>query len=313
MADSQAPAPPRSRRILLSGAGGLIGRQLVAARRSAGDTVVPLVRPGAAARPHAAAGDAVAWDGGLTPLNPELVSGFDAVIHLAGEPVAGRWTAAKKRRILESRVRGTTALAQAIAQAERPPAVLICASGINFYGDRGDALLDESAPLGSGFLPEVCAAWEAASRIAAGVSRVVNLRLSMVLAGQGGALATMLPAFRLGLGGPIGGGTAYVSWVTLNDAVRAIGHVLQAGHLHGPVNVTAPHPGTNREFTTDLAAALRRPAILPVPGWLTRVLFGEMAGETVLASVRAVPRRLLEDGFVFGEPWLPKALASLRL
>lgn len=300
------PAFPSPRRLLVSGSTGLIGRRLVAVRRAGGDTVLRLVRDAAGE------GD-VLWDAGQTALDPGAVSGFDAVIHLAGEPVAGRWNADKKRRILESRVRSTEALAEAIARAEQPPAVFVCASGINYYGDRGSAVVDESAPSGSGFLAEVCEAWEAASLAAAGVARVVNLRIGMVLAAEGGALATMLPVFRLGLGGPIGGGAAYVSWVTLEDLVRAIGFALDAEALGGAVDVVTPHPVTNREFTADLGAALGRPAVIPVPGWVTRVMFGEMADETVLASVRAVPRRLLDAGFVFREPQLVGALASLRL
>lgn len=299
-------AVDRPRRLLVSGSGGLIGRAIVIARRAFGDTVVRLVRDGAAP-------DTVCWDAGETALDPAVVSGFDAVIHLAGEPVAGRWTENKKQRIVESRVRGTRALADAIAKAEQPPAVFVCASGINVYGDCGEAVLDEATPVGSGFLAGVCEAWERASQGAAGPARVVNLRIGMVLAPEGGALATMLPVFRLGLGGPIGGGRAYVSWVTLDDLVRAIGHVLESADLHGPVNVVSPCPVPGREFTANLGAALRRPAMIPVPGWLTRVLFGEMANETVLASVRAVPKKLLEDGFVFRDATLTRALASLRL
>ena len=300
------PVAQRPRRLLLSGATGLIGRALTVDRGARGDDVVRLVRAGAEP-------GTVLWDGGETPLDPALVSEFDAVVHLAGEPVAGRWNPEKKRRILDSRVRSTRALAEAIAAAERPPEAFLCASGINFYGDCGDTVLDESAPLGSGFLAEVCAAWEAASRAAVGVSRVVNLRIGVVLAAKGGALETMLPVFRLGLGGPIGGGTAYVSWVTLADLVRAIGFALDAETLHGAVNVVAPNPVTNREFTADLGAALRRPAAIPVPGWATRVVFGEMAEETVLASVRATPAKLTAEGFVFGDARLPEALASLEL
>ncbi len=316
MPDHYNPVPPTGRRVLISGSTGLIGRRLVAHRRAAGDTIARLVRPARPVRDEADAGagaDAVLWDAGATPLDPAAVSGFDAVIHLAGEPVAGRWTAERKRRITESRVRGTRALAEAIARAERPPKVFVCASGINFYGDCGDMVLDESAPLGSGFLAGVCEQWEAASRAADGASRVVNLRIGVVLAPKGGALGAMLPIFRLGLGGPTGGGRAYVSWVTLDDLVRAVGHVLDSATLQGPLNVVSPNPVTNREFTADLGATLRRPAVIPVPGWLTRVLFGEMADETVLASVRAVPKRLLEDGFVFEQAQLPEALASLGL
>ncbi len=281
------------RRILVSGSTGLIGRAVAAARRTAGDEVVPLVRGGG-------------------PLTPAAVSGFDAVVHLAGEPIAaGRWTAARKAAIRDSRVDGTARLAAALAAAPRPPGVFVCASGINFYGDRGDAVVDESQPAGRGFLADVCVAGEAATAPLAGVCRVVPLRIAMVLAGHGGALASMLPAFRLGLGGPVAGGRRWVSWVTLDDAVAAIGRAVDDAALAGPVNVVAPEPVTNAEFTRALAAAVRRPAVLPVPAWAVRLAVGELADETVLTSLRAVPRRLLDAGFGFEHDRVGPALAGL--
>ena len=271
--------------------------------RAAGDFVVPLVR---ASGPDL--NGAVRWDPTADALAPAAVSGFDSVIHLAGESLAdGRWTAAKKQRIRDSRLRGTATLARALAAADRPPATFLCASGINYYGDHGDAVVDETTPRGTGFLADVCAAWEAAAEPLAAVSRVVHLRMGMVLAGDGGALAAMLPAFRWGLGGPVAGGGRYISWVTLDDVVRAFIHVLGSS-LRGPANLVSPGPVTGKVFTAALAAALHRPAILPVPAWAVKLAFGQMADETVLASVRAVPRRLIEDGFPFHDPAIGPAL-----
>ncbi len=278
-----------NRRILVSGSTGLIGSRVVADRAAAGDEVVPLVR-----RP--APPPAVPWDG----LTPAAVSGFDAVVHLAGEPIAaGRWTAARKAAIRDSRSDGTTRLVAALAAAPRPPGVFVCASGINFYGDHGDAIVDETAASGESFLARACVEWEAAAAPLAGVCRVVHVRMGMVLSGRGGAMASILPAFRLGLGGPIAGGRRWVSWVTLDDTAAAISHVIDTDRLAGPVNVVAPAPATNAEFTRAVAAAVRRPAVLPIPGWFVRLAVGELADETVLTSLRAVPRRLLDDGFRF--------------
>ena len=292
-------------RLLISGSTGLIGRRLVAARRAAGDEVVRLVRK---ATPAA---DEVVWNpGGEGALNSVTVSGFDAVIHLAGESVAGLWTERKKRRIKDSRVKGTAVLARALAGVEQPPPVFVCASGINFYGDRGDAVVDETTPRGSGFLPDVCATWESAAAPLQGRSRIVQLRIGVVLAPEGGMLGTMLPLFRRGLGGSVGDGRGYVSWVTLDDLVRVVGLALQKQELAGPVNVCTPNPVTQAAFTQALAAAVGRPAWIRVPGWAARLLLGQMADETVLGSVRAMPRRLLDAEFRFLEATLPEAFAA---
>ncbi len=294
------------RRILISGATGLIGKAVATARRAAGDAVVALVRSGP--RPGA-----VSW-GPAGDLDPAAVSGFDAVVHLAGEPVGnGRWTAAKTQKIRQSRVEGTRRLAEALAQAAQPPAVFVCASGINFYGDAGDVLLDESASQGRGFLAGVCTEWESAAAPVAGVSRVLNLRIGVVLTPTGGTLALMLPLFRMGLAGPIGGGNAFVSWVTLNDVVRVISHLIDDSAISGPVNVVSPEPVRGREFIAAVAAAVGKPARLPVPAWAARLMMGDLANETVLASIRAIPRRLLEDGFVFQQPRLQDAVAGWDL
>ncbi|MGI4830155.1 MAG: TIGR01777 family oxidoreductase [Janthinobacterium lividum] len=292
-------------RILISGSTGLIGRHLMTALRASGSTVVPLVRNGEAS-------GTVHWDPAGKALNPDLVSGFDIVIHLAGEPVAtGLWTAAKRRKIYDSRVDGTRKLAEALAAAKCPPRMFLSASGINYYGDRGDTILDETQPLGQGFLAEVCRNWEAAAAPLAGLARIVHLRIGIVLAEDGGTLPAMLPLFRLGLGGPVAGGRAYVSWITIRDLVRAITYIVESDRLEGPLNLVSPHPATNREFTIALAKALGRAAILPVPGWAVRFLLGQLGVETVLSSVRAVPEKLLRDGFTFHDAHIALALKSV--
>lgn len=292
-------------RILVSGSTGLIGRALVFACRSLGDEVIPLVRKGSVP-------GAVHWDA-AGELNPSEVSGFDAVVHLAGEPVSVRWTAETKRRIRDSRVEGTYKLASALARAARPPRVFISASGVNFYGNAGSAVLDEFAPPGRGFLAEVSQQWEAATAPLAGHCRILHARIGVVLAAHGGALGAVLPLFRLGLAGPIAGGRAFVSWITLEDVIRSIGHMLASTDLSGPLNVVAPAPVTSGEFTSAVAQTVHRPAVIRVPAWAMRLMLGEVADETVLASIRAVPRRLLEDGFVFAHPTLADALTSLQI
>ena len=293
-----------SRRLPISGSSRLLGKRIVAAYQAAGDTVIRLVRAGPPSP------DAILWNPGSGTLHPASVSGFDAVIHLAGEPVLGRWTADKKRRILDSRVRGTSELAIALAAADKPPAVFLCASGINFYGNRGDALLDETSPQGSGFLAEVSERWERATDPLREVSRVVNLRIGVVFAPEGGMLPALLPLYRLGLGGTVGDGRGYVSWITLDDLVRVTQHLIASSALSGPVNVVAPAPVTGRELTRGLSAAVGRPAFLRVPAWAMRLAMGEMAEETILGSVRALPTKLVEDGFRFRDATLAEALAT---
>ena len=292
-------------RVLLSGSSGLIGSAVSSARAAGGDTVVPLVR-----RP--APPPAVVWDPAAASLDPGTVSGFDAVVHLAGEPLdAGRWTPARKAAIRDSRVNGTALLAAALAASPRPPGVFVCASGINYYGDRGDAVVDERTPAGGSFLARGCVDWEAAAGPLAGVCRVVHLRIGMVLSSRGGPMAKVLPPFRWGVGGPVAGGQRYVSWVTLDDVVAAVSHVIASDRLAGAVNVVAPGPVTNAEFTRAVAAAVHRPAVLPVPAWAARLAMGELADETVLTSIRGVPRRLLDDGFAFAHDRIPAAMAAV--
>jgi hypothetical protein len=287
--------------ILVSGASGLIGAALLPALLERGYQVVRLVRSASVA-----AGQ-IAWDP-AQPLRPQSVSGFEAVVHLAGESVVGRWTEAKKRRILESRVQGTRHLAEALAEAPLRPRVLISASAIGYYGNRGDEVLTEDSPPGQGFLPEVCGMWERAAEPAERVGiRTVQLRIGIVLSRDGGALQKMLPPFRLGAGGNLGNGRQWWSWIDVRDLVGAIGHVL-TGTVVGPVNLVSPRPVTNREFTKTLGAVLSRPAIVPMPAFAARLVFGQMADELLLASQRVKPAKLIASGYSFAHTELQAAL-----
>jgi hypothetical protein len=288
-------------KVLVTGSTGLIGSRLAALLTGGGDSVVPLVR-------RSPRTGEVRWDPDGS-VDAAALEGADAVVHLAGESIVGRWTDAKKAKIRESRVRGTRVLAEALAGLERPPRVLACASAIGFYGDRGDERLDESSPQGAGFLPEVCRDWEAAAAPARGKGiRVANLRFGMVLSPHGGALAKMLPPFRIGAGGIIGSGRQYWSWIALDDAVGAIHHVLQTDALHGPVNAVAPQSVTNREFTKTLGKVLSRPTFLPMPAFAARLALGEMADALLLASARVEPKKLTAAGYPFALPGLEEAL-----
>jgi hypothetical protein len=301
---------------LLSGASGMLGTALRLALAARGTPVVRLVRtPGRAGAP--AEGEVVWSPGAESPLaSASALAGCRAAVHLSGANVgAHRWTAAYKREIAESRVASTRALARALDGLKQPPECLIVASAVGFYGDRGDEVLDETSPAGTGFLAEVCRQWEEAARpaIDAGI-RVVHLRLGVVLGPCGGALEQMLPAFRLGLGGPLGNGRQWMSWISLEDAVRAILFALEppapeAPALAGPVNLTAPQPVTNAGFTRLLAAHLHRPAVFRAPAFALRLAFGQMADETLLASARVLPARLTAAGFRFSHPSVDRALA----
>ena len=281
---------------------------MAAALTAQGDRVIRLVRRGGGAEPGAPV-----WDPSSGRLAPAQLEGVDALVHLAGENIAGgRWTAARKARIYESRIRGTAALARALVELRRPPRTLVSASATGYYGDRGDEVLTEESAPGSGFLAGLCRDWEAAADPAsvAGV-RVVHLRTGTVLSPTGGALRRLLPTFRIGAGGPIGSGRQYMSWIALADAVEAIRHLLARADLAGPVNVVAPHPVTNREFTRALGRVLRRPTLLPIPAAMLRMLFGELADDALLASARVEPERLLRSGFVFRLPAIDGALRAL--
>jgi uncharacterized protein len=296
-------------RIAVSGATGLIGSAL-SARLAPGHQVVPFVRR--ATRPGERA---ISWDPGAGTIDRAALDGCDVVIHLAGENVFGRWTAAKKRRIRESRVAGTRLVSEAVARLAHPPRILLAASAIGFYGDRGPEELTERSAPGDDFLAHVVRDWEAATAPAAEAGvRVVNLRFGVVLSPTGGALAKMLPAFRLGVGGPIGTGRQYLSWIALDDALAAIAHALAADTLSGPVNVTAPQPIAHGDFARTLGRVLRRPAVLPVPSLALRLLFGAEAAWLLESGQRVLPARLVASGFRFRfsavEPALRHLLAA---
>jgi uncharacterized protein len=293
------------KRVLVSGASGPIGSALLPSLEAQGWQVVRLVR-----RPARTPSE-ITWDP-LGPLAPELVSNFTAVIHLAGESVVGRWTEAKKKAIRDSRVLGTRNLASALAKAAEPPHVFVCASAVGFYGSRADELLTEDSPGGAGLLAEVSREWEAESRIAADAGiRTVNFRIGLVLSRQGGALEKMLLPFKLGLGGRLGSGRQWWSWIHVADIVGAIEHSLRTETLSGPVNLVAPAPVTNADFTGALAMALRRPAALPMPAFAARLAFGEMADELMLSSQRVKPAKLERTGYTFQFRELRAALQDL--
>ncbi len=293
-------------KILVAGSSGLIGRALVPALDAAGHEVLRLVR-----RPVAGE-EEIFWNPAAREIDPARIAGVDAIVNLAGENIAaGRWTAARREKILRSRVDATQTLVGACARVARKPAIFVNASAIGYYGDRGDEELPETAGAGVGFLPEVCLIWETNAEGAARAGlRTVLLRFGVVLARDGGALAKMLPIFRLGLGGRLGRGDQWMSWVSIEDVVRAIQHVLADPRCRGPMNVVAPSPVTNADFTIALAHALSRPAAFHAPAWLLRGAFGALARETLLASTRAAPRRLLETGFVFRHGDLAAALQA---
>jgi uncharacterized protein (TIGR01777 family) len=296
---------PNPGNVLISGSSGLIGMALVSQLKTHGYGITSLVRSGSSGTGR------ISWDP-ARPLAPELVSGFDAVIHLAGESIVGRWTDAKKCRILESRVPPTQNLARALASASQPPRVLICASAVGFYGSRGDEVLQEDSASGAGFVAEVCRQWEGAAQPAADAGiRTVHTRFGIVLSPAGGALQKMLLPFRLGVGGNMGAGRQWWPWVALSDVTGAILHAIGNDALRGPVNVGSPNPVRNAEFTRTLASVLSRPAIFPMPAFAARLAFGQMADELLLASQRVVPTKLLASGYVFQQPELKAALSGI--
>ncbi len=298
------------KRLLVSGASGPIGTALLASFASQGQgqsaDIVRLVRG------RALSAAQIPWDP-LAAVPPAAVSGFDAVVHLAGESVVGRWTAEKKKAIRESRILGTRNLATALAQSAVKPRVLVCASAVGFYGNRGDEVLREETPAGQGFLPEVCQEWENASRIAAEAGiRVVNVRIGLVLTAKGGALEKMLTPFKLGLGGRIGSGQQWWSWIHVDDIVGGIQHAMRTESLSGPVNLVSPNAVQNAEFTRILASVLGRPAIFPVPEFALHLAFGKQAAEEMLlASQRVEPGKLAASGYKFRFRELRAALENL--
>lgn len=345
LAAHAAFAGSRPLRVLVSGASGLVGSQLVAFLSTGGHEVVRLVRAGAhvpgapvdsssgagargtgarvagargagarAAGVHVAGAlGEIAWDPRTGAVDADALEGFDAVVHLAGENIAARrWNEEHKAAVRDSRIGPTTALARALARLRRPPAVFACASAIGIYGDRGELQLVERSEPGSGFLPDTCVAWERATAPArdAGI-RTVPLRIGVVLTPQGGALQKLLPPFRAGAGGPLGDGQQWWSWISVDDVVDAIHHVLRSDALRGPVNVVAPHPSPNWDFARTLGAVLRRPAVVPMPAPVLRGLAGEMADALLLSSARVMPLALQADGHAFRHPHLETALRHL--
>jgi len=288
----------RMARVLVSGASGLVGSVLVPSLKIAGAHVVRLARSGTA-QAEAPNEERIMWNPSQ-PISPEAVSGFDAVIHLAGESIVGRWTDEKKARIRESRIPATTYLAQALAQAKDKPEVFLSASAIGYYGNRGDDLLTEESAPGAGFTADLTRDWESATAEAAKTGiRTVQMRIGVILAGDGGALPKMLPAFKMGAGGRLGSGRQWMSWVDVHDVVGAIHHLLRTDLLQGPVNLVAPKAVTNSEFTKTLAGVLSRPAIFPMPAFVARIAFGQMADELLLASQRVEPKKLIASGYPF--------------
>ncbi len=294
-------------RVIVTGSHGLIGSALIAALTAAGHQPVRVVRG------SADVGE-IRWDPESGMLDGRDLAGMDAAVHLAGEALgAKRWNAQQKHRILDSRVRGTELLCRRLAEVDPRPGVLVAGSAIGFYGDRGSEELDEHSGPGTGFLAEVAQQWEGATSAAADAGiRVVRMRSGVVLSPAGGALQKQLPLFRAGLGGRLGSGRQYLSWVSLDDEVGAILFALAAGDLAGPVNVTSPNPVTNADFTRTLGAVLGRPAILAVPRiGLATLLGGEMADEMLLGGQRVLPKQLLEHGYRFAQPDLEPALRHL--
>jgi hypothetical protein len=289
-------------RILLTGSSGLIGHALLCLLKAEGHAVIRLTRsPVNAAH--------ILWNPDSGAIQAADLEDFDAVVHLAGETVVGRWTADKKARIFESRAKGTRLLCECLARLRSRPTVLVSASAIGYYGDRGDEVLDEQSAAGSLFLSKVTKAWEASTEpaVSSGI-RVVNLRIGFVLSQAGGGLGAMLLPFKLGLGGRVGNGRQYVSWIAIDDVVGAISHAILCDSLRGPVNAVAPQPVTNREFTSTLGRVLGRPTFFPLPVFAARLIMGEMADNLLLASARVEPIRLLASGYEFDFPELEGAL-----
>lgn len=296
-------------RILVSGMSGPIGTALLPTLKSNGARITRLVR--SSGKYSSADEQQIPWDP-AQPITPESVSGFDAVIHLAGESIVGRWTDAKKKEIRDSRVNATTHLAQALARSKHKPQVFVCSSAIGYYGDRGDEVLNEQSTPGMGFLTEVCRDWEAAAQPAADAGiRTISIRTGIVLTPKGGALGKMLLPFKMGLGGRIGNGRQWMSWIDVRDMVGAIHHLLKNDLLHGPVNMVAPKPVTNAEFVRTLASVLSRPAIFPMPAFVVKVAFGEMGETALLGSQRVEPAQLFSSGYPFRFSELQASLTSL--
>jgi hypothetical protein len=309
MMNATAAGDPAALTIVMSGASGLIGGAISRHLTARGHRVIPLVR-------HRPGGDQLGWDPDQNRIDAQGLNGCDGVVHLAGESIAKRWTAAQMNRVMASRERGTTLISRTIASLANPPRVLLSASAIGIYGDRGDELLAEDARVpgqdSESFLARVCTVWEGATAPAAAAGiRVAQLRTGIVLTTAGGALKPMLIPFRLGLGGRIGSGRQWMSWITLDDLVAAYAFVLLTPELHGPVNGVAPNPVVNREFARLLGEVLHRPALIPAPATALRLAMGRMADELLLYSQRVIPDQLEKHGFGFKYPDLKPALVHL--
>jgi uncharacterized protein len=292
-------------RILMSGASGLIGSALMPSLEVNGYEVTRLVRK------DPAAGGEIAWNP-AQPLDPELVSGFDSVIHLSGESILARWTQARKKRIVESRVGTTGTLSEALVKAPQRPRSFLCASAVGYYGTRGDEILDEESSSGKQFASELARQWEAATQPAANAGiRTVHLRFGAALSKEGGALGKMLLPFGLGLGGKTGDGRQWMPWVAITDVLGAILWILNHESLSGPVNLVSPNPVSNADFAKTLAAVLRRPAFFSIPAFAVKFAFGEMGEEILLGSQRVSPAKLVASGYVFQQPDLRRALEEI--
>ena len=292
------------KRTLISGSTGLIGRSLVRRLESSGHEVVRLVRPDT--RSDAAG---VSWDPARGVLDPSAVEGFDAVVHLAGENIADRrWSEEQKRRIRDSRVGGTTLLSTTLANLNHPPAVFACASAGGYYGNRGDELLHDNAAPGTDFIASATKEWEEACDPAAQAGiRVVNMRIGVVLTASGGMLKRVLPIFKMGLGGKLGSGSQFFSWITLEDVIESTVWAMEKEELSGGINITSPNPLTNAEFTRALGRAVSRPAVFSVPRFALRIMQGDLS-DVVLSSLRMEPQRMLQSGFEFSQPEIDGAL-----
>ena len=295
-------------KIAISGASGLIGKELSSQLESAGHEVHRLVRK-PSDKPQE-----IFWDPTGTELSTNELEGFDAIVHLAGEPIAnGRWTKKLKDKIMNSRVDGTKTLVETISQLKSPPSVFLSASAIGYYGAQcGDEIIDETGTKGGGFLADVCEAWEEASRSQKlEHTRLVNLRIGVVLDKEGGALGKMLLPFKMGVGGVLGSGRQWMSWISLHDVVRGIIYALERETITGPINLVSPNPVKNKKFTKALGKALNRPTVLPAPEFAMKMAFGEMGTETILSDQRILPNQLLEHGFEFEHPKIDDAFQSI--
>ena len=294
-------------KILIGGSHGLVGTALIKSLETEGHEIFRLVRHAPTSKTE------VEWSPDRYSIALARIEGFDAVVNLAGESIAeGRWTDEKKRRIRESRVKGTKLLGDALANLDVPPKNFVCASAIGYYGNRGDELLTETSAPGDNFLAKVCAEWEEATALATekGI-RVVNARFGVILDTNGGALKKMLPPFRMGAGGKIGSGKQWMSWIALDDVVGALNFALTNDSLRGPVNFVAPSPATNAEFTKTLGKVLSRPTILPIPAFAIKLLFGEMGEALLLGGQRVAPKRLIAGGYEFSYPQLEQAFVHI--